>query len=454
MKREVPPRRAGAGRPSLIRGLSGVLLVAAVMNFLFVFLDYESDGAGLSYVELSQPPTGADGGTSTSSKKASYVADSHRTDDPTEALKAKATIAYAISATSCSSVSDKLLQGAAVLGHSVHMSSIRNPTSGSRYDYHLVAFVHPQAKACSDAFEKLGYEVQMRDTPINVSDIRNEEYRKNVAKQSCCGEKEFIKLYSYTLSDYPVCVHLDMDSVVLKPFDDLFDSMIDGPSSPARKRIPTMPRSPMPASIEAFWTRDYNMANLGHRYPGMQGGFLVIKPNIQYFEEYRQLILEGNFQAGAGWNGTFGGYFGAKQIQGLCSFFFDGVHPNTAVELNRCYYNQMADNPRRERRKDKKLMCLDGRKDCEDCRVTDVKKVVSAHFTSCCGKPWDCLQKSKSPNGQLCNDLRREWFSIRKSLEYSGRIRGHIPNNGTGTFLPETYLGYCSGSFGLIPFKI
>eukprot|EP00566_Odontella_aurita_P020694 CAMPEP_0113527382 /NCGR_PEP_ID=MMETSP0015_2-20120614/1265_1 /TAXON_ID=2838 /ORGANISM="Odontella" /LENGTH=360 /DNA_ID=CAMNT_0000425811 /DNA_START=257 /DNA_END=1340 /DNA_ORIENTATION=- /assembly_acc=CAM_ASM_000160 len=350
MKREVTPRRTGAARPSLIRGLFGVVLVASVMNFLFVFLKCEDEVGGQLKKKLEQFST----------KKSVHVAH-QATGDGTnqkEVSKAKATIAYAVSVTGCAAASDNLVQGAAVLGHSVRLSSIENPSSGSKYNYHLIAFVHPQAKACSHLFEKLGYEVLIRETPINVSDIRNEVYRADIAKQSCCGEKEFIKLYSYTLTDYPVVVHLDLDSVVLKPFDDLFDSMIDGPSAPARKRIPVMPGSPMPDAVHAFFTRDYNMVNLGHKHPGMQGGFLVVKPNTEYFEEYRELILEGNFKAGAGWNGTYGGYFGAKQIQGLCSYFFDGVHPNTAVELNRCFYNQMGDNPRKSRKHDEKLMCL------------------------------------------------------------------------------------------------
>ena len=40
-------------------------------------------------------------------------------------------------------------------------------------------------------------------------------------------------------------------------------------------------------NIEAFFTRDYNILNPGYRKPhrvGVQGGFLVIKPNLEIFE--------------------------------------------------------------------------------------------------------------------------------------------------------------------------
>ena len=35
-----------------------------------------------------------------------------------------------------------------------------------------------------------------------------------------------MKLYSYLLFDYPVVVHLDLDTLVLRPMDDLFDFMV------------------------------------------------------------------------------------------------------------------------------------------------------------------------------------------------------------------------------------
>lgn len=32
-------------------------------------------------------------------------------------------------------------------------------------------------------------------------------------------------------------------------------------------------------------------------------------------------------------------------IQGLLPWYYEYLHPNQAVELNRCVYNNMADNP-------------------------------------------------------------------------------------------------------------
>ena len=48
-----------------------------------------------------------------------------------------------------------------------------------------------------------------------------------MVKSGCCGDKEFLKLYSYTLVDYPIVVQLDLDSLIVQPLDDLFDAMFD-----------------------------------------------------------------------------------------------------------------------------------------------------------------------------------------------------------------------------------
>ena len=360
---------------------------------------------------------------------------------------AKATIAYAISLTGCDG--DGLhVQGAAVLGHSIRLNSAANPQSTSQYGYKLFMFVHPDAVSCAKPFGDVGFEILVRDTPVNVTDIRGEFLRTHVHKIGCCGEKEYLKLYSYQMTDYPAVVHFDMDCVLLRPLDDLFDAIIEGPQSAGAKNLPVMFGNPLPEKIDAFFTRDYNMINPGKKYPGFQGGFLVVRPSQEAFQEYREVILEGNFVGGQGWNGTFGGYWGAQQIQGLCSYYYDGIHPGTAVELNRCYYNQMVDSPvKKETGK-----CRDGREECQDCRETEVEKIYSAHFTQDCGKPWDCRTNLRP----LCRELVKAWHTRRRKWDNftSGDLT--VPALPTGNMSPETFLGNCkgAGARNYIPFQL
>ena len=367
------------------------------------------------------------------------------------APNAKATIAFAISLTGCDR-NGLHVQGAAVLGHSIRLNSAANPQSSSRYGYKLFVFVHPDAVSCAKPFEDVGFEVLVRETPVNVTDIRGEFLRTHVHKIGCCGAKEYLKLYSYhqMMMEYPVVVHFDMDCILLRPLDDLFDVMIEGPQSAAAKNLPVMFGNPLPEKIDAFFTRDYNMIKPGKKYPGFQGGFLVVRPSQEAFEEYRELILEGNFVGGAGWNRTFGGYWGAQQIQGLCSYYYDGIHPGTAVELNRCYYNQMVDNPKNGESGDGE--CRDGRDECQDCRETKIEDIYSAHFTQDCGKPWECRSNLKP----LCRELIKAWHITRRKWDNftSGDLT--VPIHSKGKMSPETYFGNCNGAGArnYIPFQL
>ena len=121
----------------------------------------------------------------------------------------------------------------------------------------MYVFAHPSTTGCLKPFRKLGYEVLLKETPVNVTNIEGEFLREKVVMTGCCGEKEFLKLYAYTLTEHPAVVHLDLDSLVVQPLDDLFDAMLgegDGGAS-----VPVMFGKPLPEKIEAFFTRDYNM---------------------------------------------------------------------------------------------------------------------------------------------------------------------------------------------------
>jgi hypothetical protein len=425
--------------------------------------------------------------------------------DSIKVVKPRATIAYAVSLTSCGTDTSgsssggghshdaSFHEGAAVLKHSIHLSSIRNNNNhnndynnnstnsqqrrrrGSIFDYQMIAFVHPSATHCSHIFTTLGYQVLIRNTPFNISDIQGEFFREHIGKSGCCGEKEYIKLYAYTLVDYPIVVHLDLDTLLLQPLDDLFLAMLghdeneEEEMSSIQSRIPIMYNKSLPTntkSIAAYFTRDYNMINPGHKHVGVQGGLLIVKPNMDAFHEYLAIVLKGKFANGAGWydhkgGETYGGYFGAQQIQGIVSFYYDYYHPNTGIELNRCYINAMADAPRNH-----KGLCRDGQPICEDCRLTNVNDIMSVHFTLC-NKPWKCpfVSSTSSQQDSICNMFHTQWFRIRHDLEKTLILASkttttsivHDGNEytslGQGRYMPEIFHGYCNshGERGYIP---
>ena len=372
-------------------------------------------------------------------------------------------IAYAISLIKCSdkqSSTSGLLDAATILRHSIHRTSIRNPSSGSKYDYKLYAIVHSRlASHCSRPLTDLGYEVLLRDAPVEISEIRGEYLRKNVHKEWCCGADEFVKLYAYMITSHPIVVHTDIDFMYHAPMDDLYDAMLlsseSGGGRLARSRIeleyPNAAHD-MPANIEAYLTRDYHQVIPGRKAGALnnntvllvpyfwmcyltydsrsivlsfhsfiptwpapaafQAGFLVLKPDVRVFEQYLEVIREGNYVEGFsrenGWGGMgYGGVVGSMAMQGLPAYFYDVIRPNTTVELNGCRYNHMGANVYYDdvpnfisKYRDLHGKCRRGVEGCEDCRRTDLSSIRNIHFTNC-RKPWNCAGKSSTGKGDI-----------------------------------------------------
>ena len=419
------------------------------------------------------------------------------------------TIAYAITVSGCplnngsrGDFGAGIKDGAAVLKHSIHLNSFQNyPQSQSLYEYKMYALVHLEAESCArSALEPLGYEILLRDVPVQLAEIEGHYLREKVPSNGCCGEKEFVKLHAYTLIQHPIVVHLDLDTLVLKPMDRLYDVMINGaPKDGGNGGVDVAfgdPLIPTPATdvnqINAFFTRDYNMAHRGMEHAGVQGGFLVLRPSLDAYNEFVSIIRKGDFRSNGGWGGMgFGPFYGVSHFlrcqlfkknriimpiwhtisrssfqsmtfQGIIPYFYDHFHPGTGIELNRCIYNNMADNPRDKPTKNDVVSgsCRDGynRPDkndaCEDCRSRPIEDVVTTHFTLC-QKPWECLaQDGDRIQSRLCRKFHREWYRIREDLETTlwGREKVGLKNNEEvlkvrgGDYQIEHFRGYCKSN--------
>jgi hypothetical protein len=373
------------------------------------------------------------------------------------------TVAYAVSVTGCGS--DPITEGAAVLKHAIHRVSSRENSNngfGGRYDYALFAIYHPNAEACALPLQALGYNMMRRNVFVNVSDIQGDYLRSKIESNGCCGEKELIKLEAYTLIDYPIVVHLDLDVLVLKPMDAIFDMMLLNENKAPKvasssSDIIMWPDQPLPdksAQIQAFFTMDYNMVGPGKQYKPVQGGFLVLRPDLAVYEEFRDIVRKGDFQLGKGWGGLVGPFHGSMTFQGLIPYYYNVLHPGHAIELNRCIYNQMCDNPRTGKTINDVVSgtCRVGTTECEDCRSRPIQDVVTTHFTLC-QKPWWCLPHTEGKiQHRLCRKLTHEWYKVRSELEESWGRSGQGP----GTFDTDQFYGYCKGigKDGYIPIEM
>lgn len=265
------------------------------------------------------------------------------------------TIGIASTITACGSGlpgSDGFTEGAAVLKYSIDLTSIHGP-KGGKYDYKMYILHHPDALECSLPLVDLGFELVQRPTPVNVSDIRGEVLRERIVRNGCCGEKELIKLEAYRLVEHPIVIHLDLDVLVMKPMDPAIDLMLY-PERAATMNLSSFvmwPENPIPDEISLMFTKDYNVVAPRRRDKPFQGGFFMIKPSLKTYEEFVNIVRGGDYidtPRAKGWGGKVGPFHGGMTIQGLLPWYFEYLHPGQAVELNRCVYNNMADNPSTE----------------------------------------------------------------------------------------------------------
>lgn len=262
----------------------------------------------------------------------------------------------------------------------------------------------------------------------------------------CCGDTELLKLHAYGLVGHELVVHLDFDSLILRPMDDLFDVMLrkqkDDKVAESLSVAKLTRSKPVDFSrpIDAAFTRDYNSVKRPRSDSpvGYQGGFLIVRPSLTVLERYRTILQRGEFNLNprTGWGNKYGNFYGDATFQGILPYYYEDVAPpgeHNELELDRCVYNQMADNPRKSTHKfpratpldpeamgyRDKNMCRDGRKDCSDtdCQRTDPKDIITAHFTFC-KKPWDCSPGLPGTVAlETCLGLLSEWYGVRRELE-------------------------------------
>ena len=357
----------------IILGMYQFVLLHTSHNIVQLKMNSSIGGWNLHYDDLPQLNPQTTTSTTTTTNTAST-----KTTKPTTTLQKPIVIAYAISVTSCryNDISSRVsvLDGAAILGHSIHLSSIRGTSSGSNYgdggtssnitrsrsdyDYKLYAFVHTESvdEECQDTLSQLGYTVIVKDSiPFNISQIQDDTLRELInSKKSCCGSKEYMKLYSYTLLEHPIVVHLDIDTIVLQPLDKVFDAMLN---TMDRSRLRTRNNTVIeldPKHIQGrgtqykgttniddeedknddydydhvfYFTRDYyQQTKHAVKDPlkyGIQGGFFIITPSVKILNVLTSHIVNETYTTKHGWTQKgYNGFWGDTQIQGFLSYAY------------------------------------------------------------------------------------------------------------------------------------
>lgn len=483
-------------------------LLAAIFLILSVVIALNLYIVQRAFVAQNTSTTGGSDGVVLNTRN--RVDERQRETSLEEEERRRPVVAYATTITKCGAPDfhtaeiwrglNGILDPAAVLRRSVETVSYpANPSA--RYGFKMYAIFHVSDadSPCAAAFRRVGYEVVPKELPVPnalphflgyYKKLNNESYRL-IEQDGCCGERELLKLSLFELVDHPVVVHLDLDTLVVRPLDDVLDMIVLSPKdgerwiSVRRKMIDdglvaptyrllgsdgraaddTPARRSIPTRIDAFYTRDWASTLPRHaRFPGVQGGFFIARPSVETYRNFTAILQEGNFVMGrgkgSGWGGA--GYGrqieGAMTFQGIVPYYYDRVAPNSAVELHMCRFNQMATNPRMTNESKYQRStplnpaelgyvdgtCRDGRgDDCDDvqCQTWKLEETWTIHYTIC-KKPWVCTVHGVGTKiAETCKILHEAWFRTRRNLdEKLGR------KVGDGEFLPDRFHGYCNKS--------
>jgi hypothetical protein len=187
------------------------------------------------------------------------------------------------------------------------------------------------------------------------------------------------------------------------------------------------------------------MVSPGRPVKPIQGGFVVLRPDLAVYNEFVSIVRQGDFRDNGGWGGKTGKFWGAMTFQGIMPYYYQVLHPGRALELNWCVYDNMC-SPSRDKGVDNDEPignCYTGQPDCEDCRNRPVEEVVLTHFTVCI-KPWTCqLHAPDKIENRLCRKFHHAWFEARSEMEQSWGRKGWGPGN----FDRDHFFGFCT-SFG------
>eukprot|EP00924_Labyrinthula_sp_SR-Ha-C_P013974 augustus_masked-scaffold_5-processed-gene-19.61-mRNA-1 protein AED:0.19 eAED:0.19 QI:0/0/0/0.75/1/1/4/0/587 len=188
-------------------------------------------------------------------------------------------------------------------------------------DFDIVAIIHPGVQTTREPLKKLGFKLFEFERPVRTEEIENNYLREKIDESGCCGILELLKFRAFQLTDYERVLLLDMDALILKNLDELFF---------------------LPDEYALGYTNDYAMDGSGSSAPPVQGGFLLIKPDEQIYQDLAALVREGDFRPGTGWKGSkIGWCWGGQTVQGLLAYYFNKVAPSRGYLLSDCIYNAM-----------------------------------------------------------------------------------------------------------------
>jgi hypothetical protein len=392
----------------------------------------------------------------------------------------------------------EFLDAILMLEASIHRNSVRNPSSGSSYDYHMIALMHPGVVRCAggtnrtELLQRIGFRVLLVREPIREAQIQDDYLRNHAPRNNGprSGMRDMIRLHAFRLVEYRIAVLVDTTTFLSRPADAILDTLLNGPhghewaeSHPnhivretfyANGTVSSAER--LPREVDIMFTRDYSSMEQNSWTTGMSLAFVPIRPAMSTYNKLINKYQSTIYDAKYGWDKKgYAHYAGSMQTKGLLTYFFSELEPHRKMELHRCIYNNLADVPFIAGKKGKPDNCRDVKEhklqpdgtpmSCTDCRLQPLGEIVVFNF-NICRPPWVCPYIPDTgrvpllgPTLKMCRHFHESWFRLRQQVEEemfqkAERVKA------TGTFHPDIFHGYCQpggvsgGSYVPINFSI
>lgn len=406
---------------------------------------------------------------------------------PPQQVSGKSVVAYVLPVFSCyprnsNGISDgdpvnddEFHDAAFMLQASVHDNSARNPNSKSAYDYQMVAIIHMFVQVCqvgganrTKMLLDMGYRVHVVREPIHQVDVRDVHLKRHAPHNNgpMVGMKEMIRLYAFTLEEYPIVTLIDFLTWMAHPPDAVYDVLLNGPHShhflethPDHVVLETfypngtiIPTTELPTEIDVIFARNYASLGKNQWSANINLSFLPLRPSKQIFKTLIATYQSTHYDEKWGWDHKgYAGFPGSMTTLGLLTFYYNEIRPDRRLEVDHCIYNNMASVPYVALQRGTTNQCRDVKlhntgKPCPDCRLKPWDDIVVANFAICL-PAWTChyiedVQVPEIiPTLDFCRKLSLSWFSLRQAVEQS--FDRKYQSKQTGMYHPEIFKGYC-----------
>lgn len=353
-------------------------------------------------------------------------------------------VAYLVPVQSCPSEALELTEGIAVL-----RQSIVSAHNTSEYNYKMFLVVRRDSEGCQveETANKLGFEVltlpddgefapgMLFETPIQSAASQAVIVDRGDTERNFSGnhnrdhslESDFLA----PLSDHDIVVMLRMDSIVIKPLDSLFDTVLQTKeySLEIAQLLRKSEEQTRPHEVDAFAAAagrymDFYIAKRGWRHL-----FQALSASFEYLstENQNSHPSSGTLNASTGRSPLKRLYARHQQHQSKPAVPAIGFDTSSVLWLDCCLFSRRKKN--------------DGNCDFE----TPFEHSWVASSGSC-SPPWGCNGHNYDggAEGDYCEELHRAWFHYRTQLDQSHAQEQSSMKKGSENTRGDTSYGtYC-----------